>query len=138
METHNKADKPPVPRAPNVKYDNDFKWEAVSRAKELGISKASRELGVNLNTLKGWVLLSENPHTCNLCEKSFPYESSLKIHLKTHPEVRALQPEIDGLKAEAAPPKERNGKYSKEYKREVAQYALDNCIQVGNYVVVAC
>jgi len=128
MGTHNKLDKLSSPRT-LVKYSNEFKSEAVTRAKEDGISKAARELEVNLNTLNGWVLLSENPHTCNICNKSFPYESSLKIHLKRHLENKNMEPKEYPLKSVTDPPKNRSGKYSSSFRKEVAEFAIANRIQ---------
>jgi len=36
------------------KYDKQFKEEAVKLAKEVGLKKASEELGVSYHTLSGW------------------------------------------------------------------------------------
>ena len=35
-------------------YDKEFKIQAVKLGREIGFSKAAKELGVNINTLYGW------------------------------------------------------------------------------------
>ena len=35
-------------------YDNEFKIQAVKLGREVGFSKAAKELGVNIDTLYGW------------------------------------------------------------------------------------
>jgi len=35
-------------------YDKGYKVQAVKLCREIGISKAARELGINANTLSGW------------------------------------------------------------------------------------
>lgn len=35
-------------------YDKEYKVQAVKLGREIGISKAARELGVNVDTLYGW------------------------------------------------------------------------------------
>lgn len=35
-------------------YDEEFKIQAVKLGREIGFSKAGKELGVNTNTLYGW------------------------------------------------------------------------------------
>lgn len=35
-------------------YDNEFKVQAVKLSREIGFSKASKELGINADTLYGW------------------------------------------------------------------------------------
>ena len=35
-------------------YDNEFKIQAVKLGREIGFSKAAKELGVNIDTLYGW------------------------------------------------------------------------------------
>ncbi len=37
------------------KYEKEYKVEAVKLAKEIGVRKAARELGVPENTLYGWM-----------------------------------------------------------------------------------
>lgn len=36
-------------------YDTDYKIQSVNLAKEIGISKAARELGISTSTLNGWI-----------------------------------------------------------------------------------
>lgn len=36
-------------------YDTDYKVQAVTLAKEIGLSKAARELGLAPSTLNGWI-----------------------------------------------------------------------------------
>ena len=36
-------------------YDTDYKVQSVNLAKEIGLSKAARELGISLSTLNGWI-----------------------------------------------------------------------------------
>lgn len=35
-------------------YDNEFKIQAVKLGREVGFSKAAKELGINIDTLYGW------------------------------------------------------------------------------------
>ncbi len=35
-------------------YDTEYKKQAVKLGREIGISKAARELGINMDTLYGW------------------------------------------------------------------------------------
>ena len=35
-------------------YDNEYKIQAVKLGREIGFSKAAKELGVNIDTLYGW------------------------------------------------------------------------------------
>lgn len=35
-------------------YDNEFKIQAVKLGREVGFSKAAKELGINVDTLYGW------------------------------------------------------------------------------------
>lgn len=36
-------------------YDTDYKVQSVNLAKEIGLSKAARELGISPSTLNGWI-----------------------------------------------------------------------------------
>ena len=36
-------------------YDTDYKVQSVNLAKEIGLSKAARELGISASTLNGWI-----------------------------------------------------------------------------------
>ena len=36
-------------------YDTDYKVQSVNLAKEIGLSKAARELGISTSTLNGWI-----------------------------------------------------------------------------------
>ena len=36
------------------KYDTEFKIQAVKLGREIGFSKAAKELGINIDTLYGW------------------------------------------------------------------------------------
>lgn len=40
-------------------YDTDYKLQAVALAKENGLSKTARELGVSTSTLNGWIQASK-------------------------------------------------------------------------------
>ena len=88
------------------------------------MSRTADELCVNLNTLKGWVQLSIHPHKCEICEKAFPYKASLKKHLLTHPEYKAM----NGITTSVEDSKQ-NIRYEPAFKNEVAQFALANSIQ---------
>ena len=99
----------------SLKYDNKFKMEAVQRCKEVGLSQASEELRVRYDTLKGWVLVANQPHICPTCKKGFPYLYELKTHMKIHSSEGGGSPE------------ERKSTYVKRYsaseKDEVVAYS---------------
>ena len=99
----------------SLKYDNKFKMEAVQRCKEVGLSQASEELRVRYDTLKGWVLVANQPHICPTCKKGFPYLYELKTHMKIHSSEGGGSPE------------ERKSMYVKRYsaseKDEVVAYS---------------
>ena len=40
--------------AEKKKYDKEYKMQAVKLGREIGFSKAARELGINTDTLYGW------------------------------------------------------------------------------------
>eukprot|EP00092_Neocalanus_flemingeri_P009882 GFUD01010651.1.p1 GENE.GFUD01010651.1~~GFUD01010651.1.p1 ORF type:complete len:755 (-),score=140.96 GFUD01010651.1:213-2477(-) len=98
-----------------TKFSNEFKMEAVLKAKNLGVTKAATEMCVNMKTLKNWVKLSVHPHICSLCGKAFSYEAQLKNHFLTHP--------ADDSQVKA------NIRYKTAFKLEVSQYALNQSIQ---------
>eukprot|EP00092_Neocalanus_flemingeri_P024737 GFUD01026826.1.p1 GENE.GFUD01026826.1~~GFUD01026826.1.p1 ORF type:complete len:580 (+),score=128.14 GFUD01026826.1:3-1742(+) len=103
-----------------TKYSNNFKMEAVVKAKILGVNKAAVEMCVNMNTLKNWVKLSVHPHICTICGKAFPYETQLKKHALTHPGILYSLSDESKVKT--------NIRYEAAFKQEVAQYALENSI----------
>ena len=39
----------------NKRYDKEYKVQAVKLIKEIGMTKASKELGVSSSTMRGWV-----------------------------------------------------------------------------------
>lgn len=41
------------------RYDQDYKIQAVKLAKEIGINKAAKEIGIAPSTLNGWVKASK-------------------------------------------------------------------------------
>lgn len=41
------------------RYDQDYKIQAVKLAKEIGINKAAKEIGVAPSTVNGWVKASK-------------------------------------------------------------------------------
>lgn len=43
-------------------YDTDYKVQAVNLAKEIGLSKAARELGISPSTLNGWIKATREGH----------------------------------------------------------------------------
>ena len=63
-------------------YSNEFILAAIEKVKEVGMCRASRELDVNVSTLKNWKYRTLQPETCPNCGKSFPYKSQLRRHLK--------------------------------------------------------
>ena len=40
----------------NRRYDKEYKVQAVKLIKEVGMTKASKELGVSTSTMRGWVM----------------------------------------------------------------------------------
>ena len=38
------------------RYDKEYKVQAVKLIKEVGMTKASKELGVSTSTMRGWVV----------------------------------------------------------------------------------
>lgn len=98
-----------------AKYTNEFKMEAVMKAKAEGLHKAAIEMFVNKNTLKNWLRLSVHPHICNICGKAFSYEAQLKRHINTHPSTEDIG--------------EKSIRYEADFKQEVAQFAMENSIQ---------
>jgi len=100
----------------SLKYDNKFKMEAVQRCKEVGLSQASEELRVRYDTLKGWVLVANQPHICPTCKKGFAYLYELKTHMKIH-----------SSEAAGGSPEEKKSMFVKRYsaseKSEVVAYS---------------
>lgn len=47
-------------------YDNEFKIQAVKLGREVGFSKAAKELGVNIDTLYGWNKRAKDARLCIL------------------------------------------------------------------------
>ena len=54
-------------------YDKEFKVQAVKLGREIGFSKAAKELGINVDTLYGWSKAAKEGcleiHPCELPEK---------------------------------------------------------------------
>ena len=73
-----------LPKGAPMKYDNKFKMEAVQLCKEVGLARAAQEMKVRYETLKGWMLVANQPHICTICKKGFPYLYELTTHMKTH------------------------------------------------------
>ena len=40
----------------NRRYDKEYKVQAVKLINEIGMTKASKELGVSSSTMRGWVI----------------------------------------------------------------------------------
>jgi len=94
-----------------IKYSNEFKMEAVVKAKDVGVRQAAAAMSMNVKTLSNWVRLSVHPHTCSLCGKAFSYSAQLKNHVLTHKTEKA------------------NIRYEEAFKEEVAQYALGQSLK---------
>ena len=67
-------------------YTEEFKLEALKLVKEIGVTKASTELGVTAKTLRTW------------SEGSVQSKSSGKKNSELEAELRAAQKEIKNLK----------------------------------------
>ena len=84
-------------------YDKEFKVQAVKLGREIGISKAAKKLGINVDTLYGWSKAAK--------------EGSLDLGLGTHTpetamglteEVQKLRQQNRSLEKENAGLKEEN------------------------------
>ena len=75
-------------------FTREFKLEAVKLVKERGVSmsQASRDLGIHLNVLRGWVkAVDENP------QQAFPGQGQMKPE---QAEIAQLKKEVARLKME--------------------------------------
>lgn len=76
--------KPSKPR----RYSEDFKREAIDLAEKIGISKASKELGISYATLKSWISRQMPKGS----DKNAPtYEELLKENRRLSKEMEYLE-----------------------------------------------
>ena len=73
-------------------YDANFKSETVKLVKEVGVSKASQDLGVPENTIRNWIKLSER-------RPANPFVGSGRKYISPEEaKVAALEKEVRELK----------------------------------------
>ena len=84
------------------KHDMDYKIQAVKLAKEIGLSKAARELGIPNSTLNGWIKASKNGRLDLGLGTQTPYSAlSLTEELNMlRQQVKTQNKEIKRLKEE--------------------------------------
>ena len=106
-----------------AKFSHQFKLAAIERTRVAGLAQTAEEMKINMSTLKGWIQLTVHPHTCNICDKAFPFKAQLKKHLLTHPENK----QETGVVCEEV--KSPNLRYENNFRQEVAFFAMENSIQ---------
>jgi len=84
-------------------YDTDYKVESVNLAKEIGLSKAARELGLSTSTLNGWVKATREGRLT-----AIPSSQSPKDVMSLADEVTMLRKQIKDLNKENKRLKEVN------------------------------
>ena len=60
------------------RYDKEYKVQAVKLIKEIGMAKASKELGVSSSTVRGWVIAARQGQL-NLGEGSYTPQGALNL-----------------------------------------------------------
>ena len=60
------------------RYDKEYKVQAVKLIKEVGMTKASKELGVSTSTMRGWVVAARQGQL-NLGEGSYTPKGALSL-----------------------------------------------------------
>lgn len=88
--------------AVNRQYDQEFKAQAVTLAKEIGGSKAARELGISKNTLYSWMHVHKLGNL-DLGEGTQTPESALTLNqevIKLRKQVKEQEKEIKRIKRE--------------------------------------
>lgn len=93
------------------RYDQEFKSQSVKLAKEIGLSKAAKEIGIAPSTLKGWIKagkegrldLGVGSHTPNgalsLTEELIVLRNQVK---KQNKEIKRLKEENEFLEEASA------------------------------------
>ena len=99
-----------------VKFTHEYKMAALQRVKIVGLHQTAIEMKINKSTLGNWINLTLHPYTCTICDKGFPYKSSLHNHMLTHPEYKQQHEGISQPNEEM------------QFKQEVSMFAMQNSI----------
>ena len=76
-------------RGINMKqYSTDFKEQALKLSDEIGLKKASEQLGVNYGTLSGWRKIRKKKNGENLVQDTSPLTEREKQLLKENQELK--------------------------------------------------
>ena len=62
----------------NRRYDKEYKVQAVKLINEIGMTKASKELGVSSSTMRGWVIAAREGQL-NLGEGAYTPQGALSL-----------------------------------------------------------
>ena len=71
-------------------YDHEFRVQAVKLAKEIGATKAAKELGIPANTLHGWIR-SVRMGKLDVGEGTHKPQEALTLNQELHPASQAKQ-----------------------------------------------
>lgn len=84
-------------------YDTDYKIQSVNLAKEIGLSKAARELGIAPSTLNGWIKAAREGRLITTSGSQTP-----KGAMSLAEEVAMLRKQVKDLSKENKRLKEEN------------------------------
>ena len=84
-------------------YDTDYKVQSVNLAKEIGLNKAARELGVAPSTLNGWVKATREGRL-----NALPGSNTPKEAMSLADELAILRKQVKDLSKENKRLKEEN------------------------------
>ena len=84
-------------------YDTDYKVQSVNLAKEIGLSKATRELGISPSTLNGWIKATREGRLTVVPSSQTPKEA-----MSLADELTMLRKQVKNLSKENKRLKEEN------------------------------